>query len=118
MIHREAPICTGCNKPLPPIFKDQNHLPTEQRIIGDTFIDWDYKSHSNCREALTPEGKAYYKAMIEHIGKCIQASFDALADIPVPPEKYQTEEDKCRIQEALSKIVYPEFKLPEFRLEK
>lgn len=43
-VYRQTPTCNYCGKSIAKaIYRDQSHLPTMLRVIGDTFIRWDYK---------------------------------------------------------------------------
>lgn len=44
-VYRESPLCPKCGHPIDGIYQDQNDLPSHLRIIGDTFIRWNYEDH-------------------------------------------------------------------------
>lgn len=44
-VYREAPKCPHCGEDIKAIHKDESHLPWYQQIIGDTFIEWDFRGH-------------------------------------------------------------------------
>ena len=50
MIHRETPKCPFCGKEYAKaVYIDQSDIPLHDKIIGDTFIRWEYSKHS-CNE--------------------------------------------------------------------
>lgn len=61
-LYRENPKCTKCGGIINGIYKDQNHLPLEQRIIGDTFLGWDWGGHK-CEKSKSQEVTVYIKTM-------------------------------------------------------
>ncbi len=45
-IYRKAPTCPYCGEVIATaIYRDQSKIPFMQRLIGDTFIRWEYKEH-------------------------------------------------------------------------
>lgn len=51
-VARKAPICPKCGQGIGGIYKDQSNVPMMHRIIGDTFIRWDFEGHV-CRVGIT-----------------------------------------------------------------
>ena len=50
MIHRQTPRCPFCGKEYAKaVYMNQSDVPLKDKIIGDTFIKWDYSNHS-CNE--------------------------------------------------------------------
>lgn len=50
-VYRPVPTCSYCGKETATgKYKDQSKTPPMLRIIGDTFLGWDYKE-CNCKEA-------------------------------------------------------------------
>lgn len=61
-ILRAAPRCMYCKEIIAEeIHLDQSDIPTNQQLIGDTFIRWDYKEHE-CEE-----GKEYLRLIDKKI---------------------------------------------------
>lgn len=50
-LYRENPKCHKCGGVIKGIYKDQTDIPVSMRIIGDTFIRWDWQNHK-CEEKL------------------------------------------------------------------
>jgi hypothetical protein len=47
--YRPTPKCPYCGAEIArAVYKDQSKIPLMQRLIGDTFIRWDYIKH-NCK---------------------------------------------------------------------
>ena len=44
-IARRHPKCPKCGGQINGIYKDQSNIPIMHRIIGDTFLGWDYAGH-------------------------------------------------------------------------
>lgn len=44
-IRRESPKCPKCGVVIDAIYLDQSDLPEIQRVIGDTFLKWDWENH-------------------------------------------------------------------------
>jgi hypothetical protein len=45
--YRPTPTCPYCGVVIAKgIYRDQSKIPFMQRVIGDTFIRWDYIKHS------------------------------------------------------------------------
>jgi hypothetical protein len=44
-IIRQSPKCIKCDGIINAIYLDQSNIPELQRIIGDTFLKWDYEGH-------------------------------------------------------------------------
>lgn len=47
-IARRPPTCPKCGETIKGIFKDQSNVPIMHRLIGDTFIRWNWEGHM-CR---------------------------------------------------------------------
>jgi hypothetical protein len=48
-VYRKTPACPYCGKIIAKaVYKNQSHIPFMFRVIGDTFIRWDYIKH-NCK---------------------------------------------------------------------
>ena len=61
-VARPTPTCPYCGKPTATgKYKDQSNIPQLMRIIGDTFLGWDYKD-CNCKGAKKSR-KEHKKAM-------------------------------------------------------
>lgn len=64
-VARPVPKCQYCGKPIAKgIYKDESDVPFFMRIIGDTFIRWDYKE-CNCKGARKAR-KEHKKWVKEH----------------------------------------------------
>ena len=49
-IYRAHPKCPFCGKVIAKAkYKDQSDIPMSMRLIGDTFIGWEYDNHE-CKE--------------------------------------------------------------------
>jgi hypothetical protein len=56
-IYRKQPTCPYCGKVIAKgVYKDQSHLPFMMRVIGDTFLRWEYKKH-NCKKKPKDNGR-------------------------------------------------------------
>jgi len=68
-IARPTPTCPYCGKPTAKgIYKDESDMPSFFRLIGDTFIKWEYKK-CNCKgakKARKEAKKARDKWLKEH----------------------------------------------------
>jgi len=50
---RPVPRCPNCGKKIAkPVYLDQSKTPIMKRLIGDTFIRWDYIKHV-CTKKIT-----------------------------------------------------------------
>ena len=48
-VYRPTPTCENCGEPIAKaIYEDESFLPPNQRLIGDTFLRWEYIDH-NCK---------------------------------------------------------------------
>jgi hypothetical protein len=51
--YRRPPTCPHCGKVIAKaVYLDQTDLPLMQRVIGDTFIRWDYNKHTCSKKDL------------------------------------------------------------------
>ena len=44
-VARTAPKCPKCGQDIGAIYRDQSNVPIMHRLIGDTFIRWDFEGH-------------------------------------------------------------------------
>ena len=71
-VYRPTPKCSFCGKLIAKaIYDDQSDLPMSMRLIGDTFIRWDYFEHSckGKRKAMKDMPKINMKGIIGKINK-------------------------------------------------
>lgn len=57
MVLRQNPKCHLCGEDIKGIYKDQSDTPAHLRIIGDTFLRWDYAGHK-CKMNISNENIA------------------------------------------------------------
>lgn len=55
-IIREAPKCPDCGEYIGEIHRNQSNVPFYKRVIGDTFIRWDWAGHK-CKKDKATEKK-------------------------------------------------------------
>jgi hypothetical protein len=72
-VFRESPKCFKCGEPIRAIFDDQKDIPMMARLIGDTFIKWDYEGHNvMCKGTFNllpmPDESEEFKKFQQNIG--------------------------------------------------
>ena len=53
--YRKPPTCIKCGATIKAMYNKQSNIPTMFKLIGDTFIGWDWDSHK-CPTSIYKKG--------------------------------------------------------------